>query len=409
MKPLRLLVVEDSFTVRKLIEICARRRGWEVEFATSGGEGVRKAIEARPDVLLLDFVLPDMVGVDVCGHLAADPSTANIPVLLLTAKDPSVLRQFERFPSVRGHLHKPFTEEQLVERLQAVFGDGDGATAAAEVVARRSTTPEAARLLFEVLREGLSHIPAWEAARNGQPPATYFAQRLLTPAVMRSLARRAQGRSVSTHGGSRSQGAGASQVFRRAEGFSARLRGLTPTPRQRHVLALLDAPVTAAALAERSRIELPALVQTLRELQGLGLVRADGEETRAGQPVVVLLDRDEEGFARPFAALLASLARPLELVPVQDHQGLIDAVTQRCPAFALVDPALLTGLEVRGLRAQLASVPGVRLLALVGPQEESPRDALVAAGFESVLEKPLTRAQLAALFDTETAARRAAS
>ncbi len=408
MKPLQLLVVEDSFTVRKLVEICARRRGWRVEFAATGGDGVRKASQGRPDVLLLDFVLPDMVGLDVCGHLAADPATAAIPVLLLTAKDPSVLRRFERFPSVRGHLPKPFTEEQLVERLHLLFGDVDGSTPPAEDVARRSATPRAARLLYEVLREGLARIPAWEAERNEQPPATYFAQRLLTPAVMRSLARRAQARSASTSDGTRSRGAAPAPAFRRAEGFSERLRGLTPTPRQRHVLALLDAPVTAAALAARGRLEVPALVQTLQELQGLGLVRAEGEDASAGLPVVVLLDRDEEGFARPLARLLAGLARPLELVQVQDHQHLVDVVTQRRPAFALVDPAALTEREVRGLRGGLTSTPEVRLVAVVAPQERLRRDALVAAGFESVLVKPVTRAELSSVFDTDTAARRAA-
>ena len=66
----RVLVIDDSTTLRKLVEIALRGTGAEIDFAASGSEGIRRAAAHPPDVILLDFMLPDMQGVDVCARLA---------------------------------------------------------------------------------------------------------------------------------------------------------------------------------------------------------------------------------------------------------------------------------------------------------------------------------------------------
>jgi len=62
----RLLVIDDSLTIRKLVELSFRTTSFVLDFATSGAEGVAKAAQSAPDVILLDCVLPDMKSADVC-------------------------------------------------------------------------------------------------------------------------------------------------------------------------------------------------------------------------------------------------------------------------------------------------------------------------------------------------------
>src|SRR6187397_1258956 len=82
----RLLVVDDSPTIRKLVEISLRGSGWSVEFAGSGTEGLARAAQLVPTMILLDYVLPDMKAGEVCRRLTADERSAQVPVLLMSAK-----------------------------------------------------------------------------------------------------------------------------------------------------------------------------------------------------------------------------------------------------------------------------------------------------------------------------------
>jgi CheY-like chemotaxis protein len=362
-RPLHVLAVEDSATVRKLVELTARSQGWSAELAATGAEGIAAAIRRPPDVLLLDFVLPDMEGLAVCEALARRPLTAAIPVLLLTAKGAGLLRRFEPYPNVLGHLPKPFTEEQLVERLNRLHQPSPPAAQAVAPGARPAALPESARLLFEVLREGLGQIPAWEAERRGEPAAAYFAQRLLTPSVLRALARRAAARNPGREAGSRSSGSAGSQ-------------GGTPA----------EAPPAGPAAPPAHRPE------------------------DAAGPTVLLLDRDQSGFARPLASLLGALPRAHRLVAVEHFAALLGAAARARPAFVLVDPDELTEPDLAGLRAGLAPLAqGARLCALVGPQRAARRQALLAAGFDAVLVKPITRTELHRLFNHGATARGAVS
>lgn len=78
--PLRLLVIDDSLTIRKSVELLAMKgEGHQLEFASAGQEGISKARAQPPDVILLDFVLPDMKGTDVCRGLSQDARTASLP------------------------------------------------------------------------------------------------------------------------------------------------------------------------------------------------------------------------------------------------------------------------------------------------------------------------------------------
>jgi CheY-like chemotaxis protein len=115
----KVLVVDDSTTLRKLIEIAMRGTGCEVSFAATGTEAITKSLDLVPDVILLDYILPDLKSVDVCKQLAASSITAGIPVVLMSANQRSILDEFRQYSSVVDFIGKPFTALEIKTRLQA--------------------------------------------------------------------------------------------------------------------------------------------------------------------------------------------------------------------------------------------------------------------------------------------------
>ena len=117
----RILVIDDSTTLRKLVEIAFRGTAAEVDFASSGMEAVRRALAHPPDVVLLDYMLPDMGGVDVCARFAEHASTAAVPVVVMSGKREGVREAFHAFPFVVDFVAKPFAMEEIRARLGAAM------------------------------------------------------------------------------------------------------------------------------------------------------------------------------------------------------------------------------------------------------------------------------------------------
>jgi two-component system, OmpR family, response regulator len=115
----RLLLVDDEENLRSMLEAALRHSGFEVASAATGREAIDAVPEARPDLIVLDVMLPDLDGFEVCRRLRSDGSRT--PVLFLTARDGTD-------DKVRGltlggddYLVKPFSLEELVARIQAVL------------------------------------------------------------------------------------------------------------------------------------------------------------------------------------------------------------------------------------------------------------------------------------------------
>jgi len=105
----RVLGVDDSLTIRKALELVLKPAGYMLELAATGAEALEKARGFQPAAILLDFILPDMRGSEVCRRLAADPETAHIPVVLISAKGAEIQQAYQDASNVAAYVVKPFT------------------------------------------------------------------------------------------------------------------------------------------------------------------------------------------------------------------------------------------------------------------------------------------------------------
>jgi DNA-binding response OmpR family regulator len=121
MEPASILVIEDDDIVARTIERSLRTDEFHVELASSGVEGLKTARRNRPDLVILDIIMPGMDGYAVCREIRADPVLTNTPVLFLTAKikDEDKITGFNA--GADDYLCKPFNIDELVLRVRAIL------------------------------------------------------------------------------------------------------------------------------------------------------------------------------------------------------------------------------------------------------------------------------------------------
>ncbi len=115
----RVLVVDDEPNIRELVQVALKFHGCSVSAAASGAEALRQAEAARPDLIVLDVVLPDIDGFEVCRRLRA--SGNEVPVIFLTARDTSSDTVTGLALGGDDYVTKPFSVEALVARVRAVL------------------------------------------------------------------------------------------------------------------------------------------------------------------------------------------------------------------------------------------------------------------------------------------------
>jgi DNA-binding response OmpR family regulator len=113
-----ILVVEDEPDVLDLVRYHLRRAGFDVLTALNGPAGLATAVESRPDAIVLDIMLPQMTGIEVCKALREANETADIPILILTAKAEIPDRIAGLELGVDDYITKPFSPRELVLRVQ---------------------------------------------------------------------------------------------------------------------------------------------------------------------------------------------------------------------------------------------------------------------------------------------------
>ncbi len=119
-----ILIVEDEEDIAELLEYNLERQGYQAEAVGTGEDGLQLAREAMPDLVLLDLMLPKLSGIEVCRSLKADPETAKIPVIMLTAKgeEEDIIAGFDA--GADDYVTKPFRPKVLLARVKAVLRRG---------------------------------------------------------------------------------------------------------------------------------------------------------------------------------------------------------------------------------------------------------------------------------------------
>lgn len=128
----RILVVDDEPDVLELVEFNLRKAGFDVLLAEDGEAALRRIEAEQPDAVVLDLMLPGVDGLEVCKLLRRDPATANLPVLMLTAKATEVDRVLGLELGAQDYLTKPFSPRELVLRVKNLLQHSQPGTAPAE-------------------------------------------------------------------------------------------------------------------------------------------------------------------------------------------------------------------------------------------------------------------------------------
>ncbi len=128
------LVVDDDANIRTIIRHVLEKADFDVFTADNGEAGVKAAVNAPPDVILLDIMMPGMSGFDACAELKRAQRTRDIPVVFLTAKSGDESWTKARYRGATGYLEKPFRNDALVALVEEVIAERDRDRAAAAAV-----------------------------------------------------------------------------------------------------------------------------------------------------------------------------------------------------------------------------------------------------------------------------------
>ncbi|MGM0412507.1 MAG: phosphate regulon transcriptional regulator PhoB [Pseudomonadota bacterium] len=117
----RILIVEDEAAIREMVTFALERAGFATEETGNSAEGLTRAVDSQPDLILLDWMLPDSSGLDLARRLKREEITREIPIILLTARG-------EEDDKIRGletgaddYITKPFSPRELAARIKAVL------------------------------------------------------------------------------------------------------------------------------------------------------------------------------------------------------------------------------------------------------------------------------------------------
>ena len=130
----KILIVDDEQDVTELLEFNLRQAGYDVISAEDGAAALKKAREVIPDLILLDVMLPEMDGTEVCKQLRRDPITSRIPIIMLTAKAAEIDRVLGLELGADDYVTKPFSPRELVLRVRGLLRRGQPTDEPQEVI-----------------------------------------------------------------------------------------------------------------------------------------------------------------------------------------------------------------------------------------------------------------------------------
>jgi two-component system alkaline phosphatase synthesis response regulator PhoP len=118
----KILVVDDEIYIVHILDFSLGMEGYEVVTALDGEQALHKVKSDKPDLVVLDIMMPKLDGYETCKILKADPDTKNIPVILLSAKGRNVDQKMGFQVGADDYITKPFSPRKLVERINMILG-----------------------------------------------------------------------------------------------------------------------------------------------------------------------------------------------------------------------------------------------------------------------------------------------
>jgi len=141
----RILIVEDDRDITEMVEYNLTEEGYETISAPDGRTGVELAGKRRPDLIILDIMLPVMDGFEVCRALKSDSSTADIPIIILSAKSQETDKVLGLELGADDYVTKPFSPRELIARMRAILRR------------RRSQRPAGNTQIGDIVIDGTKH------------------------------------------------------------------------------------------------------------------------------------------------------------------------------------------------------------------------------------------------------------
>src|SRR5215470_17119739 len=121
----KILVVDDEIYIVHILDFSLGMEGYEVITALDGEQAVERAVAEKPDLIVLDIMMPKLDGYETCRILKKEATTRDIPVILLSAKGRNIDQKIGFEVGADDYITKPFSPRKLVERINTILGQGD--------------------------------------------------------------------------------------------------------------------------------------------------------------------------------------------------------------------------------------------------------------------------------------------
>lgn len=116
-----ILIVDDSPTEIHILKGMLEKHGFSIDTANTGEDGVNKAKSEKPDLILMDVVMPGMNGFQATRQISADPETSNIPIIIVSTKDQETDKVWGLRQGAKDYVTKPAQEKELISKINGLL------------------------------------------------------------------------------------------------------------------------------------------------------------------------------------------------------------------------------------------------------------------------------------------------
>jgi two-component system, chemotaxis family, response regulator PixH len=117
-----ILIVDDLQSQLDLMAKYLADAGYSIISVNNGKEAISQSIASKPDLIVTDWMMPEIGGLDICRKLSKNPETEHIPIVACTVKDRDVDRMWAIKQGIKAYVTKPFTQDELVNTVKGIIG-----------------------------------------------------------------------------------------------------------------------------------------------------------------------------------------------------------------------------------------------------------------------------------------------